>query len=49
MPGETAILLFVLWMMGIVTSYPCGGYIHLLFLIAILVIVFDLTKDRRVP
>lgn len=47
MPGRPAVVLFVLWMAGLVTSYTFGGSIHLLFLVAILAIVFELTKDRR--
>jgi hypothetical protein len=45
--GRMAVLLFALWMLGIVTSHAFGGFIHLLFLLAILAIVFDLTKGRR--
>jgi hypothetical protein len=43
-----AIILFVLWLAGIVTSYTLGGFIHLLLLLAIIAIVVRLIQGRSV-
>lgn len=41
----TAILL-VLWLVGLVSSYTLGGWIHLLLAIAVIVLVFNLFQGR---
>ena len=42
-----AIILLVLWLLGLVTSYTLGGLIHILLVIAIIVIVINLLSGRR--
>jgi hypothetical protein len=42
-----AIILFVLWFLGLLTSTSFGGLIHLLLLIAVIAIVFRLLSSRR--
>lgn len=42
-----AVILLVLWALGLVTSYTAGGVIHLLVVIAIVVIVFQFISGRR--
>jgi len=42
-----AIVLLVLWLLGIVTSYTAGGLIHILLVVALVVIVFRLLQGRR--
>lgn len=42
-----AILLIILWALGLVTSYTLGGFIHILLLIALVVIVVNLISGRR--
>jgi hypothetical protein len=42
-----AVILLVLWLLGIVSSYTAGGVIHLLLVIAIVVIVFQFISGRR--
>jgi hypothetical protein len=42
-----AVILLVLWLLGIITSYTVGGVIHLLLVIAIVVIVFQFMSGRR--
>jgi hypothetical protein len=42
-----AIILMVLWLLGIVSSYTAGGLIHLLLVIALVVIVVRLLQGRR--
>ena len=42
-----AIILLVLWALGLVTSYTLGGFIHILLLIALIMIVVNLVTGRR--
>jgi hypothetical protein len=42
-----AVVLIVLWALGLVTSYTLGGFIHALLLIALVVIVFQFIQGRR--
>ncbi len=42
-----AIVLLILWVLGLATSYTLGGFIHILLLIAIVMIVFNLISGRR--
>ena len=41
------IILLVLWLLGLVTSYTLGGIIHVLLVIALVVIVINLIQGRR--
>ncbi len=42
-----AIVLIALWLLGIVTSYTMGGFIHILLVIAIIVILVRVISGRR--
>lgn len=42
-----AIILVVLWLLGLVTSYTMGGLIHALLVIAIVVILIRVIQGRR--
>jgi hypothetical protein len=42
-----AIILFVLWLLGLVTSYTIGGFIHLLLVVAIVVVLIRVIQGRR--
>jgi hypothetical protein len=42
-----AIILIVLWLLGLVSSYTMGGFIHILLVIAIIVVVLNLIQGRR--
>lgn len=42
------IVLFVLWLLGMVSSYTLGGWIHLLLVLAVIVLIFNLLSGRRV-
>lgn len=42
-----AVILLVLWALGLVSSYTAGGFVHLLLVIAIIVIVFQFVSGRR--
>jgi hypothetical protein len=42
-----AILLLVLWALGLVSSYTLGGFIHVLLVIAVIVILIRVIQGRR--
>ena len=43
-----AVILLVLWALGLVTSYTMGGFIHLLLVVAIVVVLVRIIQGRRV-
>jgi hypothetical protein len=42
------VILLVLWLLGLVTSYTVGGFIHILLVLAVIVLLFRLVQGRRV-
>ncbi len=40
-------ILLVLWLLGLVTSYTLGGFIHILLVLAVIVLVINLVSGRR--
>jgi Family of unknown function (DUF5670) len=42
-----AIILIILWLLGLVTSYTLGGFVHLLLVLAIIVILIRVIQGRR--
>ena len=42
-----AVVLVVLWLLGLVTSYTMGGLIHVLLVIAIIVVLLNIIGGRR--
>jgi hypothetical protein len=43
-----AVILLVLWALGLVTSYTMGGFIHALLVIAIVVVLINVIQGRKV-
>ena len=41
------IVLFLLWLVGLVSSYTLGGWIHILLVLAVIVLIFNLLSGRR--
>lgn len=41
------VILLVLWLLGLVSSYTLGGFIHLLLVLAVIIIVVNLIQGRR--
>ena len=41
------VILVILWLLGLVTSYTLGGFIHLLLVIALILLVIQLVTGRR--
>jgi len=42
-----AIILIILWLLGLVSSYTMGGFIHILLVVAVVVILIRLIQGRR--
>lgn len=43
-----AVILIILWLVGLITSYTLGGFIHILLIIAIIMILIRLIKGEKV-
>jgi uncharacterized membrane protein YtjA (UPF0391 family) len=42
-----AVVLIVLWLLGLVTSYTMGGFIHILLVVAIVMVLVNLISGRN--
>jgi len=42
------IILLVLWMLGLVSSYTMGGFIHILLVLAVIVILVNIIQGRKI-
>ncbi len=42
-----AVILLILWLLGLVTSYTLGGFIHILLVIAIVVVLLRVISGRK--
>jgi hypothetical protein len=42
-----AVILVVLWLLGMVTSYTMGGFVHVLLVIAPVVVLFNVISGRK--
>ncbi|HEY4009005.1 MAG TPA: lmo0937 family membrane protein [Acidobacteriaceae bacterium] len=41
------IILVILWILGLVSGYTLGGWVHLLLVLAVIVLIFNLLSGRR--
>ena len=41
------IILVVLWLLGLVSGYTLGGWVHILLVLAVIVLIFNLLSGRR--
>jgi len=41
------VILLVMWLLGMVSSYTLGGFVHILLVIALVVLVYNLLSGRR--
>jgi hypothetical protein len=48
MLGTIAVILVVMWLLGMVTSYTMGGFIHILIVLAVVSILLHLIQGRRI-
>jgi Family of unknown function (DUF5670) len=42
------VVLLVLWLLGVVTSYTMGGFIHILLVLAVITLIIRLLQGRRI-
>lgn len=42
-----AVVLLILWLLGLVTSYTIGGFIHILLVVAIVMVLLRIISGRR--
>jgi hypothetical protein len=42
-----AVVLLILWLLGLVTSYTLGGFIHILLVVAVVMILVNIISGRR--
>jgi hypothetical protein len=42
-----AVILLVLWLLGLVTSFTLGGFIHILLVVAIIIVLIRVIQGRR--
>jgi hypothetical protein len=43
-----AFILVILWLLGLITSYTIGGFIHILLVIAIIMVLLRIIQGRRI-
>jgi len=43
-----AVVLLVLWLLGLVTSYTLGGFIHILIVLAVIMVLVQVIQGRRI-
>ena len=43
-----AVILIILWLLGLITSFTLGGFIHILLVIAVIIILVRVVQGRRV-
>ncbi len=42
-----AVILIVLWLLGLVTSYTMGGFVHILMVVAVIMVLVNIIQGRR--
>jgi hypothetical protein len=42
-----AVILIILWLLGLITSYTLGGFVHILLVLAIIVILYNVISGRK--
>jgi len=42
-----AVILIILWLLGLVSSYTMGGFVHILLVIAVVVILLNIIRGRK--
>jgi hypothetical protein len=43
-----AIILIILWLLGLITAYTLGGFIHILLVIALVLIIVRLAQGKKI-
>ena len=42
-----AVVLVILWLLGLITSFTLGGFIHVLLVVAIIIVLVNIIRGRR--
>ncbi len=42
-----AIILLILWLLGLITSYTLSGFIHILLVVILILVILQLVRGRR--
>ena len=42
-----AVILIIMWLLGLVTSYTMGGFVHILLVVAVIVVLVNIIQGRR--
>lgn len=48
MLGTILVVLLVLWLLGMVSSYTMGGFLHVLLVVAVIILLFNFISRRKV-
>lgn len=48
MLGTIAVVLLILWALGLVSAYTLGGFIHILLVLAIIIVLLRVIQGRRI-
>lgn len=48
MLGTILVVLVVLWLLGMVSSYTMGGFLHVLLVVAVIILLFNFISRRKV-
>jgi hypothetical protein len=48
MLSTIAVIMIILWLLGMVTSYTMGGFVHLLLVLAVVMVLVNIIQGRRV-
>jgi len=43
-----AVILLILWVLGLVTSFTAGGLLHILLVVAVVMVIFQVISGRRI-
>ncbi len=43
-----AVVLLILWVLGLVTSFTAGGLLHILLVVAVVMVIFQLVSGRKI-
>ena len=43
-----AVVLLILWVLGLVTSFTAGGLLHILLVVAVVMVIFQVVSGRKV-
>jgi hypothetical protein len=48
MLNTIAVILVILWLLGLITSFTIGGFIHVLIIVAIIIVLIRIIKGQKI-